>query len=71
MRKLSLIALALLVAASLAQAQTIDTKWHCPKATTEQKLDVGDTPDHSYWIGQGACAATSSPVSPVSGSGRR
>ena len=38
----------------------VDTKWHCPKATTEYKLDVGDVPDHLYWIGQGNCDATSS-----------
>jgi hypothetical protein len=60
MRKPVLFALTLLVFGSVAVAQKIDTKWHCPKATTEQKLDVGDTPDHSYWIGQGSCTATSS-----------
>lgn len=60
MRKPVLFALTLLVFGSVAIAQKIDTKWHCPKATTEYKLDVGDTPDHIYWIGQGACTATSS-----------
>ncbi len=61
MRKLLLVALALLVSGSVALAQNkVDTKWHCPKATVEQKLDVGDAPDHSYWIGQGSCTATSS-----------
>lgn len=61
MRKLLLVALALLVSGSVAMAQSmIDTKWHCSKATTEHKLDVGDTPDHSYWIGQGICDATAS-----------
>ena len=61
MRKLLLVALALLVSASVAMAQSkVDTKWHCPKATAEHKFDVGDVPDHSLWIGQGACDAISS-----------
>jgi hypothetical protein len=61
MRKLLLVALSLLVSGSVAMAQSkIETKWHCPKATTENKLDVPDVPDHSYWIGQGGCEATSS-----------
>jgi hypothetical protein len=61
MRKLLLVAFSLLVSVSVAMAQNkVDTKWHCPKATTEYKLDVGDVPDHLYWIGQGTCDATSS-----------
>src|SRR6266567_2235865 len=61
MRKLLLVALALLVSVSAAMATSkVDTKWHCPKAAAEYKLDVGDVPDHSYWIGQGTCDATSS-----------
>jgi hypothetical protein len=61
MRKLLLVAVALLVSGSVAMAQTkVDTKWHCLKATTEHKLEVGDAPDHYYWIGQGACDATAS-----------
>ena len=61
MRKLTLVALSLLVSGSVAMAQSkVDTKWHCPKATTEHKIDVPDAPDHSYWIGQGSCEATSS-----------
>jgi hypothetical protein len=61
MRKLLLVALALLVSGSVAMAQSkIDTKWHCSKAMTEHNLDVGDAPDHSYWIGQGTCDATAS-----------
>jgi hypothetical protein len=61
MHKLLLFALALLASVSVAAAQSkIDTKWHCPKAKTEHKLDVGDVPDHLYWIGQGTCDATSS-----------
>jgi len=61
MRKLLLVAVALLVSGCVAMAQSkVDTKWHCPKATAEHKFDVGDTPDHIYWIGQGACDATSS-----------
>ena len=38
----------------------VDTKWHCSKAATEHKLDVGDAPDHSYVIAQGSCEATAS-----------
>ncbi|MGA8764784.1 MAG: hypothetical protein WB562_18085 [Candidatus Sulfotelmatobacter sp.] len=61
MRKLVLIGLVLLVSGSVAMAQKkIDTKWHCPKAETVHQLDVGDAPDHIYWIGQGSCTATSS-----------
>jgi hypothetical protein len=61
MRRLLLIGLTLLVSVSVAMAQSkVDTKWHCSKATTEYKLDVGDVPDHLYWIGQGTCDATSS-----------
>ena len=61
MRKLLLVAFSLLVSVSVAVAQSkIDTKWHCPKATTEYKLAVGDVPDHLYWIGQATCDATSS-----------
>ncbi len=61
MRKLVLFALASLVCGSIAMAQTkIDTKWHCAKASTEHKLDIGDAPDHIYWIGQGSCEATAS-----------
>jgi len=61
MRKLLLVALALLVSGSVAMAQSkVDTKWHCSKATTEHKLDVGDAPDHTYSIGQGTCDATAS-----------
>ena len=40
MRKLMLVVLSLAVFCSVAMAQSkIDTKWHCPKATTEHKLD--------------------------------
>jgi hypothetical protein len=61
MRKLLLIALAVLVSVSLATAQSkVETKWHCSKATAEHKLDVGDAPDHSYSIQQGTCEATAS-----------
>jgi hypothetical protein len=61
MRKLLLVVLAFLVSGSVAMAQSkIDTKWHCTKATAEHKFDVGDAPDHIYWIGQGGCEATAS-----------
>lgn len=60
MRKLLLVALAGLVLLSVALAQDkLETKWHCSKATVEHKLDVGDTPDHSYVIAQGTCNSTS------------
>jgi hypothetical protein len=61
MRKLLLIALSLFVSGSVALAQSkVDTTWHCPKATTEHKLEVGDVPDRVYYIGQGTCDATKS-----------
>ena len=61
MRKLQLVAVTLLVGGSVAIAQNkVDTKWHCPKPEGGTKLDVGDVPDHSYWIMQGTCNATSS-----------
>jgi hypothetical protein len=61
MRKLLLVGLCSLVSVSAALAQTkVDTKWHCSKPATEQKLDVGDVADHIFWIGQGTCEATSS-----------
>jgi hypothetical protein len=61
MRKLLLVGIFLLVFASAALGQSkVDTKWHCSKAATENKLDVGDVPDHSLWIGQGTCEATAS-----------
>jgi hypothetical protein len=61
MRKLLLVGISLLVFASAALGQSkVDTKWHCSKAATENKLDVGDVPDHSLWIGQGTCEATAS-----------
>jgi hypothetical protein len=61
MRNFVLVALSLVVSGSVAMAQSkVDTKWHCSKAGTEYKLDVGDAPDHVYWIGQGTCEAKSS-----------
>ena len=61
MRKLLLVALALSVSVSAAMAQSkVDTKWHCSKPSGDQTLEVGDVPDHVYWIGQGTCEATSS-----------
>jgi hypothetical protein len=58
MRKLLLVAVALLAFGSFTLAEKVEAKWHCPKPTAEQKMDVGDVPDHVYWIGQGACTAT-------------
>jgi hypothetical protein len=61
MHKLMVVALSLFVCTSVALGQgKIDTKWHCSKPATENKLDVGDSPDHNYWIGQGNCEATAS-----------
>ncbi len=61
MRKLLLIALSLLVSISVAMAQSkLETKWHCSKAGGDHKIDVGDAPDHAYWIGQGKCDSTAS-----------
>jgi hypothetical protein len=61
MRNFVLFALSLLVSVSAAMAQSkVDTKWHCQKPAADHKFDVGDVPDHSYWIGQGTCNATSS-----------
>jgi hypothetical protein len=59
MRKLLLVALAVAVCCSVVMAQSkIDTKWHCSPGAAGNKLDVGDAPDHVYWIGQGTCDAT-------------
>ena len=61
MRNFVLVVLSLLVSVSAAMAQSkVDTKWHCQKPAADHKFDVGDVPDHSYWIGQGTCNATSS-----------
>lgn len=60
MRKLLFVAFCLLLFGSAAMAQKIDTKWHCASPTENHKFDVGDQPDHSYAIAQGACTATAS-----------
>jgi hypothetical protein len=61
MRKLFMVAICLLLFASLVMAQTkLETKWHCPKSAAEHKFDVGDVADHAYLITQGTCNATSS-----------
>jgi hypothetical protein len=68
MSKLALIALAVVSCATVAMAQTkMDTKWHCSKAATEHKIEVGDAPDHLYWIGQGTCEATGSELKEKTG----
>jgi hypothetical protein len=60
MRKLILVAFAILVSGSAAMAQNkVDTKWHCPKAP-DHNLDVGDVAGHSYALIQGTCDASSS-----------
>jgi len=58
MRKLFLVALCLVGFTVAATAGKIDTKWHCGKATAEHSFDVGDTPNHTYAIGQGTCTAS-------------
>ena len=61
MRKLLLVAVYLLLFASLAMAQSkLETKWHCAKPTGQNKFDVGDVAAHGYVIAQGTCSATSS-----------
>jgi hypothetical protein len=61
MRKLLLFAFTFLVSASVGLAQNkIETKWNCAKPSAEHKLDIGDAPDHSFAITQGACTAASS-----------
>ena len=43
MRKVLMIALSIVVTGSAAMAQgKIQTKWHCPKASAEPRLPVGD-----------------------------
>ena len=60
MSKRLLVVFCLLVVASVAMAQKIDTKWNCAKPSTKPTLAVGDVPDHSYGLAQGTCTATSS-----------
>jgi hypothetical protein len=61
MRKVLFVVAPVLLFGSAAMAQgKIDTKWHCSKASAEQKMDVGDMPGHMYAIAQGTCDATSS-----------
>src|SRR5512135_1341014 len=59
MRKTFLVAVCLLVCGSIALAQSkLSSKWHCENPAQQQKLDVGDEPNHSYNIVQGNCTAT-------------
>ena len=51
-------ALWLLMCVTMAMAQNVDTKWHCDKPGQNPMLAVGDMPDHSYALAQGACNAT-------------
>ena len=67
MRKQLFVAFCLLVFGSAAMAEKVDTKWHCVAPTANQKLDVGDEPDHSYAISQGTCTATASASGEKSG----
>jgi len=67
MPKQFFVAFCLLVFGSAAMAEKVDTKWHCAAPTANQKLDVGDEPDHSYAISQGTCTATVSASGEKSG----
>ncbi len=67
MRKLLFVAFCLLVFGSAAMAEKVDSKWHCANPTANQKLDVGDEPDHSYVITQGSCTASASNLGEKSG----
>ncbi len=59
MRKMLLV-VCVVTLASAAMAQKIDTKWSCSKPSENPMLEVGDVPGHSYALGKGTCAATSS-----------
>ena len=63
MRRILLVVFSLLVVGSATTAQArgkVNTKWHCAKQTADHSFAVGDVPNHSYMILQGACNATSS-----------
>jgi len=52
-----------LILASVAMAEDkLETQWHCPKPSAEQKYDVGDVAGHGYAIAQGACNVTSTNI---------
>jgi hypothetical protein len=42
--------------AAAATQGKIAAQWHCPADTVNQKLEVGDVPEHSYAISQGTCS---------------
>ena len=66
MRKLLFVVCSVLLTASLSMAQgKIDSRWNCAKATTENAIDVGDVPNHSYSISQGPCTATEGTIEGV------
>lgn len=68
MRKRFVVAVCLMLGASVCGAQTkFDSKWHCDKPTAEHNLDVGDVDGHSFGIAQGNCVSTSSAISEKSG----
>jgi hypothetical protein len=67
MRKIAFVVCLLLVFATAAMAQKIDTKWHCTKPAENPVLKVGDTPDHNYALAQGSCSASSSTSGEKSG----
>src|SRR3954447_23103829 len=61
MHKALLVALCLVVFATVAVAQTkVETKWHCGKPSEEKSIEIGDVPGHAYAVAQGKCEVTSS-----------
>ena len=67
MRKLTLVAICVLVLGTAAMAEQYETKWHCSKPAENPVLKVGDVPGHSYALAQGTCEAKSSNAGEKSG----
>ena len=68
MNKLTVVAVCMVGLTSVAIAQnSLETKWHCAKATSEQAYQVPDMSGHSYGAAQGTCSATSSKTGEKSG----
>ena len=67
MRKLTLVAICLVVFTLVALAQNnLETKWHCLKPASEQSYEAADS-FHSYGAAQGTCSVTSSKTGEKSG----
>jgi len=67
MRKVLVVAVGLLLIASVAVAQSKDSKWHCDQPSSEKSLEVGDVAGHSFVIEQGNCTSTESAIGEKSG----